>query len=74
MRFTVAPELELFAESVRGVLADWSPLPETVLGEWADSRDDDLAARLEALGWAELWVDAELLGAKIGRASCRERV
>ncbi len=68
MRFDIAPELELFAESVRGVLAEWEPLPETVLGEWADSRDDALAARLAALGWAELWADAELLGPAVAGA------
>lgn len=68
MRFDIAPELELFAESVRGVLAEWEPLGETVLGEWADSRDDALAARLTELGWAELWTDAELLGPTVAGA------
>ena len=68
MRFDVAPELELFAESVRGALAGWEPLAETVLGEWADSRDDALAARLAALGWAELWTDPELLGPAVAGA------
>jgi hypothetical protein len=68
MRFVVAPELELFAESVRGVLADWSPPREAVLGEWADSRDDALAARLAELGWSELWSDPELLGPAVAGA------
>ena len=68
MRFAVAPELELFAESVRGALAAWSRLSETVLGEWVDCRDDDLAARLAELGWAELWADPELLGATVAGA------
>ncbi len=68
MRFVVAPELELFAESIRGVLAGWEPLHEAVLGEWADSRDDALAARLAELGWAELWTDPELLGATVAGA------
>ncbi len=68
MRFVVAPELELFAESIRGVLADWSPPLEAVLGEWADSRDDALAARLAELGWSELWSDPELLGPTVAGA------
>ena len=68
MRFDVAPELELFAGSVRGVLADWEPLREEVLGEWTDSRDDDLEARLAQLGWIELWADEELLGATVAGA------
>jgi hypothetical protein len=65
MRFANAPELELFAESVRGALATWLPEPETVLGEWVDCRDDGLAARLTEIGWAELWADPELLGATV---------
>lgn len=68
MRFVLAPELELFAESVRGVLAEWEPLAEAVLGEWADSRGDALAARLTALGWADLWTDPELLGPTVAGA------
>jgi Acyl-CoA dehydrogenase, C-terminal domain len=68
VRFDVAPELELFAESICGVLAGWEPSREIVLGEWTDSRDDDLAARLAELGWAELWVDQELLGATVAGA------
>ena len=68
MRFVVAPELELFAGSIRGVLADWSPLREAVLGEWADGRDDALAVRLAELGWSELWSDPELLGPTVAGA------
>ena len=68
MRFEIAPELELFAESIRGVLAGWEPLRETLLGEWADSRDDHLAARLAELGWGELWADPELLGPTVAGA------
>ena len=68
MRFEIAPELELFAESIRGVLGGWEPLQETVLGEWADSRDDDLAAQLADLGWAGLWADPELLGPTVAGA------
>ncbi len=68
MRFDVSPELELFAESIRGVLAGWEPVPETVLGEWVDSRDDELAAQLAELGWADLWADPELLGPAVAGA------
>ena len=76
MRFTIEPELELFAESVRGALAGWEAPLEPVFGEWQDDRDDALAARLEAVGWGELWSDPELLGPavaggiELGRA-CR---
>jgi len=62
VRFTVEPELELFAESVRGALAGWEAPVEPVFGEWQDDRDDALAARLAEIGWAELWSDPELLG------------
>ena len=62
MRFTVEPELELFAESVRGALAGWEAPLEPVFGEWQDDRDDALAARLAAVGWGELWSDPDLLG------------
>ena len=62
MRFTIEPELELFAESVRGALAGWEAPLEPVFGEWQDDRDDDLAGRLAEVGWAELWVDPDLLG------------
>lgn len=68
MRFDVAPELELFAGSIRGVLAVWEPLHETTLGVWADSRDDELATRLAELGWAKLWVDPQLLGPTVAGA------
>ena len=62
MRFTTEPELELFAESVRGALAGWEAPLEPVFGQWQDDRDDALAARLAAVGWDELWSDPELLG------------
>jgi Acyl-CoA dehydrogenase, C-terminal domain len=68
VRFVVAPELELFAESIRDVLAGWEPLPEIILGEWADSRDDVLASQLAALGWVDLWTDPELLGPTVAGA------
>ena len=74
MRFETESELELFAGSVRGALAGWEAPLEPVFGEWQDDRDDVLAARLEAVGWGELWSDPELLdpavagGIELGRA------
>ena len=74
MRFAIDVDLELFAESVRGVLAGWEAPLEPVFGAWQDDRDDALADRLAALGWRELWSDADLLGPavaggiEIGRA------
>lgn len=74
MRFTVEPELELFAESIRAALSGWQAPLEPVFGEWWDDRDDELAARLAALGWHELWADPDLLapavagGIELGRA------
>lgn len=62
MRFTIDPALELFAESVRGALAGWQAPLEPVFGEWQDDRDDELAARLGAVGWADLGGDPDLLG------------
>ena len=55
MRFTVDPELELFAESVRGAIGGWEAPLEPVFGAWQDDRDDALAARLADVGWGELW-------------------
>jgi len=65
VRFVTSPELDLFSESVRGALAGWEPAREALLGEWRDDRDDGLAGRLAKLGWAELWGDADLLGAAV---------
>ncbi len=62
MRFTIDPELELFAESVRGALAGWEAPLEPVFGEWQDDRDDALADRLAEVGWSDLGSDPELLG------------
>jgi len=62
MIFSIAAELELFAESVHAALASWEPPSEAALGDWRDDRDDALSDRLRELGWAELWSDAELLG------------
>jgi hypothetical protein len=75
VRFEVADELALFAESVRGAIGDWEAPREPELGEWQDDRDDALAARLAAAGWSELWAGDELLGAvvaggvELGRAA-----
>lgn len=65
MRFAVAPELTLFAESVRGALAGWEAPLEPAFGTWWDERDEELADRLAAVGWAELWADPSLLGAAV---------
>lgn len=62
MRFTVDTELELFGESVRGAIGDWESPLEPAFGTWQDDRDEALAARLEAVGWGELWTDQVLLG------------
>jgi hypothetical protein len=67
VRLTVEPELELFAESIRGALAGWEPPREPAFGEWWDERDDALAARLTSVGWARLW-EAELLPAAVAGA------
>lgn len=68
MRFAVAPEHELFAASVRGVLAGWEPTREPVFGEWWDERDDTLADRLAGVGWEGLGDDPDLLGAAVAGA------
>jgi Acyl-CoA dehydrogenase, C-terminal domain len=65
VRFTVDPELELFAESVRAALQEWEAPLEPVFGEWQDDRDDALAARLAAAGWDDLGAAPELLGAVV---------
>lgn len=62
MRFDVADDLRLFAESVRAAIGDWEPPREPDFGSWQDDRDDALAERLAAAGWAELWAGKELLG------------
>lgn len=62
MKFTIEPELELFAESVRGALAGWEAPVAPVFGEWQDDRDDALSARLAEIGWGVLWSDPELVG------------
>jgi hypothetical protein len=73
MRFDVAGELRLFAESVRTAVGEWEPPREPDLGAWQDDRDEALARRLEHAGWRELW-EAELGavvagGLELGRAA-----
>jgi len=62
MKFEVPDEWKLFAESVRAAIGEWEPLREPELGAWQDDRDDELAARLAAAGWTELWASRDLLG------------
>ena len=74
MRFDVAPELELFGESVRAAIGDWEPEREPELASWLDDRDDELAGRLATAGWHELWTDTDLGpivagGLELGRAA-----
>lgn len=75
MRFDVADELRFFAESIRSAVGAWQAPREPELGSWQDDRDDELAARLVAAGWNELWAGDELLGAvvaggiELGRAA-----
>jgi hypothetical protein len=74
VRFSVDPDVRLFAESVRGALAGWEPPLEPVFGAWPDDRDDALAARLREVGWSDLWSDPGVLapavagGIELGRA------
>jgi len=68
MRFQVADELTLFAESVRAAVGDWDAPREPELGSWQDDRDDDLAVRLAAAGWAQLWAGDDVLGAVVAGA------
>lgn len=68
MRFAVSEEHRLFAESVRSALGDWRPPLEPELGDWQDDRDDALAERVAAAGWADLWAGDELFGAIVAGA------
>lgn len=68
MRFEIADELRLFAESVRAALGAWEPATEPELGAWRDDRDDGLASRLAAAGWSELWAEEQLVGAAVAGA------
>jgi alkylation response protein AidB-like acyl-CoA dehydrogenase len=75
VRFQASDESTLFGESVRAAIGEWRAPREPELGSWQDDRDDELAARVAAAGWAELWADHELLGAvvaagmELGRAA-----
>lgn len=60
MRFDVAPEQKLFAESVRTAVGGWEPSREPNLGVWLDDRDDALAGRLVEAGWQGLWEEVDL--------------
>jgi hypothetical protein len=68
VRFTVDPEVQLFAESVRGAIGDWAPPIEPELGSWWDERDDALAGRLAAVGWSELGTEPDLLAPAVAGA------
>ena len=68
MRFVVADELRLFAESVGAAVGGWEPPREPDLGAWQDDRDSHLAARLVAAGWSELWTGEQLLAPAIAGA------
>jgi hypothetical protein len=68
MRFVVAEEHRLFAESVRAAIGDWHPPTEPELGSWQDDRDDALAERVSVAGWADLWSGDELLGVAVAGA------
>jgi Acyl-CoA dehydrogenase, C-terminal domain len=72
VRFDIAPELRLFGESVCAAVGAWDAPREPDLGEWLDDRDAELAARLAAAGWSELWTaepEAVVAGAlELGRA------
>jgi len=68
MRFEVAAEHTLFADSVRAAIGGWEPAREPELGEWQDDRDDALAGRVRDAGWSDLWAGEELLGAVVAGA------
>ena len=65
MTFEISDNYRLFAESVRSAIGEWEPPREPELGHPQDDRDDELAARLAAAGWADLWASADLLGAVV---------
>jgi Acyl-CoA dehydrogenase, C-terminal domain len=75
VRFQTSEEPTLFAGSVRAAIGDWRAPHEPELGSWLDDRDDELAVRVGAAGWSDLWAGSELLGAvvaggiELGRAA-----
>ncbi len=64
MTFEVAEELRLFADALRAAIRGWEAPREDELGTWQDDRDDALAARVAAAGFADL-ADPELRGAAV---------
>jgi hypothetical protein len=68
MRFAIAAEHALFAESIAGALEGWQSELEPVFGTWWDERDGAVSDRLAASGWESLWEDAELLGPAVAGA------
>ncbi len=68
MRFETSSELRLFADSIRGAIGDWEPPREPSFGTWWDEHDDELATRVAAVGWGELWAEQELLGPAVAGA------
>jgi Acyl-CoA dehydrogenase, C-terminal domain len=68
MRFVVAAEHSLFAETVVGAIGGWKQPFEPVFGTWWDERDDALSDRLVAAGWEALWEDGDLLGPAVAGA------
>lgn len=68
MRFAVASEHALFAESVAGALDGWQSELEPTFGTWWDERDDELSRRLAASGWEGLWEDTALAGPAVAGA------
>ena len=74
MRFETSSEVRLFADSVRSALREWEQPREPAFGEWWDEHDAGLAARIDEIGWSELWSDDGLLaavvagGIELGRA------
>jgi len=68
MRFVLAEEHRLFAESVRAAVGDWRAPTEPELGKWQDDRHDVLAERIAAAGWVDLWSGDELLGSVVAGA------
>jgi hypothetical protein len=65
VRFDVQSDLTLFAESMRAAVRGWEPPREPDLGEWQDDRDYELASKLAAAGWSELWSGDDVLGATV---------
>jgi len=73
VNFESEVELRTFRESMRTAIGDWRGPLEPSLGSWVDDRDDDLAERVAAAGWIQLWLDPQLDvavagGLELGRA------